>query len=146
MGKKEQETGLVISKATEGIELINQKIEALKFIRTTAFKTSGKYEGRDIRAITDVAELIDIHSSITARVQAYEGSAKVLGLKTYKAKTFDNGTLSDWTEDIKLQLQVIEYDSTLKELEGFKKEYEELMDKQDRMELLNSKIAKKFAK
>ena len=139
---KTKETGLTVTKATEGIELINQKIEALKFIRTTAFKTSGKYEGRDIRTITDVSELIDIHSSITARVHAYEGSAKVLGISSYKAKTFDNGTLSDWTEDIKLQLQVIEYDSTLKELEGFKKEYEELMDKQDRLELLNKKISK----
>jgi hypothetical protein len=145
MAKKE-ETGLVIGKATEGIELINQKIEALKFIRETSYKTSGKYDGRDIRNITEVSELIDVHSSIALRVQAYEASAKSLGLKNYKSKTFDNGTLEQWTEDIALRLQVIEYDSTLKELEGFKKEYEELMDKQDRMELLNKKIAKKFAK
>lgn len=140
---KEEEKGLVkVTKATEGIELINQKIEALKFIRTTAFKTSGKYEGRDIRAITEPADLIEIHSSIAARVSAYNASAQALGLKNFKSKTFDNGTLEDWTEDIKLQLQVIQYDSTLKELEGYKKEYEELMDKQDRLELLNKKIGK----
>jgi len=146
MGKKE-ETGMVkVTTALDGIDLINAQIEALKFIRTTKFKTSGKYEGRDIRAITDVSELIDIHSSIRARIEAYDTSAKELGLKKYKSKTFDNGTLEDWTEDIKLQLQVVEFDATLKELEGFKKEYEELMDKNDRIAILNAKIAKKFAK
>ena len=146
MGKNEEKGLAKVTNALDGIELINAQIEALKFIRTTAFKTSGKYEGRDIKQITDVSELIDVHSSIRARVEAYNQSAQELGVKKYKSKTFDNGTLEDWTADIKLQLQVIEYDATLKELEGFKKEYEELMDKQDRMALLNQKIAKKFAK
>lgn len=143
---KTEEKGLVkVTKATQGIELINQQIEALKFIRTTKFLTSGKYEGRDIRATTDAAELIEIHSSIKARIEAYDASAKALGIKNYKAKTFDGATLEQWTEDIKLQLQVLEFDATLKELEGYKKEYEELMDKQDRLELLNAKIAKKLS-
>lgn len=143
---KKKETGLVLSGsgAAEGIDLLNQKIDALKFIRTTSFKTSGKYEGRDIRKITSITELIDLHSSISLRIEAYNQSAKVLGLKKFKAKTFDNGTLEQWTEDIKLQLQVIEYDSTLKELEADKAEYEKLLDKQDRLAMLNQKMAKKY--
>ena len=142
---KEEEKGLVhVTNAVDGIDVINQQIEALKFIRTTAYKTSGKYEGRDIKTITDPAQLIDIYSSISARVGAYDAAAKELGIKTYAAKTFDNGTVEQWKEDIQLQLQVIEYDSTLKNLEQIKKEYEELMDKEDRLKLLNNKVAKMF--
>ena len=143
--KKKEEKGLVkATKVVARIDLVNQQIEALNFIRTSKFKTSGKYEGRDIKAVKTIPELIDIHSSIKARVDAYDASAKALGLKKYKTKTFDNATLEDWTEDIKLQIQVIEHDSTLKELETWKKEYEELMDKEDRLAALDAKFAKRF--
>jgi len=145
MQEKKEETGVqTVTSVVSGIEIVNQKIEALKHIQDKVYRTSGKLDGfsNSIETETNVMELIKMFSSVLARKKAYDESQQILELTTVPEFKINGFSLDDYKQDIQLRIAIIENKERLEELTAIKKEYTELMDKDDRMALLTQKLAK----
>lgn len=144
-----QEMGLTVkSSVTDVIDAINAKIKALKHIQDSVYKTPGNVQTsagqKNIKDEKNITELVKAFASIKARATAMEDAYAELGMKEFPVVKVDGGTVEEWKDDIILRIQIIEQKETLDELNTYKKEWEELMDKEDRKELLLKKM-KKFA-
>lgn len=146
MAKKENMGLTVTSSVPDVIEQINKKISALKHIQESVYLTPGKVSmaggQKDIKTETSVLELVKALSSVQARAKAIEEAYASLDYGTYPEVKIDGGTVAEWVADIKLRIQIIEQKETLDELNNYKKEWEELMDKEDRKALLLKKMQK----
>lgn len=147
MSNKKQEVA-IIAPATvlDGIDLIDQRIAQLKTIQDTPYKTSKKLKSVngevDITTETSVDVLITGFSTVLAKAAAKEKAYQELGYTTMPVVKIDGSTISDWKEDIKLRIAIIEQKETLDELNEIKKSYTELMDKEDRKKELDKKLQK----
>lgn len=130
----------------DAIQAINEKIKALVHIQDSVYLTSGKVKTatgeRDIKTETNVTELVKAFSSLQMRAESLEKAYDALGMTSYPVVKVDGYTLEDWKKDILLRKQIIEQKDTLDELNAFKKEWEELMDKEDRKAILAKKMEK----
>lgn len=144
MSTKTKTTALAVNGVLGGIELVNQRIADLKHIQESVYKTSGKVTGfpGNIQTETNVSELVKLYSSVRARKQSYDASADELGIQSLPVFRVDGGTLEDFAHDVKLRIAIIQNKETLDELNAIKKEFTELMDKEDRMALLAKKLEK----
>lgn len=147
MSKKNNVVALTAqSSVPDAINKINQRIAALKHIQDSVYKTSGKITmsggQKDIKTETSVLALVTAFSSVQARMEALEKAYKALGISSYPVVKIDGSTVDEWKDDINLRIQIIEQKETLDELNTYKKEWEELMDKEDRKILLLEKMAK----
>ena len=129
---------------SDAIEAINKKISALKHIQESVFKTSGKITmaggTKDIKEEKTVIELVKAFSGVIARTKAIEEAYAELGITTFPEVKVDGGTVKEWSDDIKLRISIIEQKDTLEELSKMKKEWEDLMDKEDKKALLVKKM------
>lgn len=142
--KAEKATTLAIKGVPEGIELVNQRIADLKHITESVYKTTGRVTGfpNKIQDETNIAELVKMFSSVAGRGAAYEAAQKTLELKSVPVFRVDGGTVAEFKHDIQLRIAIIANKETLDELNTIKKEYTELMDKEDRMKLLAKRLEK----
>jgi len=147
MSKKDKPTSelaLPTTSVFEGIELVNKQIEKLKHISDSVYKTNGKVPGftKNIQDETNISELIKMYSSVAGREVAYNNAAlELLGTEaTYPVFKLEGATSADYKTDIRLRIDIINHKTRLDELTAIKKEYTELMDKQDRMKLLAKKL------
>lgn len=128
----------------EGIEAVNKAIESLKHITDSVYKTSGLIPGfaKNIKDETSIEELIKMYSSVSGRAKAYaEAAEDLLGPdSTYPAFKLNGATVADFKSDIKLRIDILNHKAKYDELVAIKKEYTELMDKQDRMKLLAQRV------
>lgn len=144
---KQSASSAVLAVATtvpEAIEVLNKKIADLKHIQDSVYVTSGKIKMSsgelDIKSETSVDVLVTAFSSVQARAEAKEKAYETLGINTYPQVKIDGSTVEEWKKDITLRIQIIEHKETLDKLQGIKKEWEELMDKEDRKALLLKKM------
>lgn len=139
---EKQEVAVV--KPSDAIATLAKKIESIKLITETQYKTNGKIQttsgSLDIKTVTNEEELVKAYSSVSARINALDKAYEELGYTSYPAAKIDGGTLEEWKHDIQLRLEIIRQKNTLDNLEGLKKEWEGLMDKEDRKELLLKKM------
>lgn len=149
MSKKDKPTSelaLPTTSVFEGIEAVNKQIEKLKHISDSVYKTNGKVPGfsTNLQNETNVSELIKMYSSVAGREAAYNSAAlELLGSEaTYPVFKLEGATSLDYKADIRLRIDIINNKTRLDELTAIKKEYTELMDKQDRMKLLAKKLEK----
>lgn len=144
MAGKGKTTTLVVKGVPEGIELVNQRIADLKHITESVYKTTGKVTGfpNKIQDETNIGELVKMFSSVAGREAAYRAAQEALELKTVPLFRVDGGTVAEFKHDIKLRIAIIANKETLDELNQIKKEYTELMDKEDRMKLLAKRLEK----
>lgn len=135
---------LAIVSVPTGIEAVNKKIAQLKEITESVYKTPGRVTSfsNNIKDETNISELIKMFSSVSGRAKAYDAASEELGLKTVPVFKVDGGTVAEFAHDIKLRIAIIQNKETLDELNAIKKEYTELMDKEDRMALLAKRLSK----
>lgn len=143
------QTGVaVVPSVPNAIEMIDQKIAALKHIQDSVYKTPGKIKlasgEMDIKTQTNKDELIRGFASVMARIQQIEAAYAKVGITSYAVVKVDGGTLDEWISDIKLRGEIIDHKETLETLNGLKKEWMELLDKEDRKAILAEKM-RKFA-
>lgn len=136
-------TGYEVTTATsvpDAIEKLNKRLSDLKHIAESVYKTPGKVSTssgqKDIKEETNVTELVKCLSGILARAEAQEKAYDALGMTKYPVVKVDGGTVEEWISDIKLRIEIIEQKDTFDKLNGIKKRWEELMDKEDRKALL----------
>jgi hypothetical protein len=138
----------VQSTVPDALEAINKKIAALKHIQESVYVTSKKISTssgqKDIENETSVTELVKAYSGILFRAKAIdEAYVDLFPEMTTRAVTkVDGSTVEDWKKDILLRIAIIEQKETLDELTGLKKEWEGLMDKEDKKAMLIKKMEK----
>ena len=148
MSKKNQESTLALPTVTvfEGIEAVNAQIAKLKHISDSVYKTSGRVAGfsNNIQTELNVTELIKMYSSVKGRANAYNDAAEeLLGADaSYPVFKLEGNSVEDFKADILLRIDIISHKEKLDELTAIKKEFTELMDKEDRMKLLAKKLQK----
>lgn len=142
--KTEKATTLAIKGVPEGIELVNQRIADLKHITESVYKTTGRVTGfpNKIQDETKIEELVKMFSSVAGRGAAYKAAQEALELKSVPVFRVDGGTVDEFKHDIQLRIAILANKETLDELNQIKKEYTELMDKEDRMKLLAKRLEK----
>lgn len=130
----------------EGINIVNKEIDSLKHITDSVYKTNGNIPGfaTSIHNESKIDELIKMYSSVAGREVAYNNAAEeLLGKEaTYPVFKLNGYTSNDFKADIKLRIDIINHKTKLDELQAIKKEFTELMDKQDRMKLLAQRLVK----
>lgn len=144
MAKKNSNTAVAVVSVMDGIEVLNSKIDALKHIQESVYKTGGKLAGfnNNIKDEMSIMELIKMGSSVKAREEHYtEYANKMLKLRTFPVFKLDGYTLEEYTSDITLRIAILENKERLDALNELKKEYTELMDKEDRKAILAAKLA-----
>lgn len=145
--KKEQaQVALVKTSVSEGIEKVNEKLAGLQSVMETAYKTSGKVMTgypKEVEKEEDPATLIKMYAAVTAKEEAYNNAADAIyGSEQHPVFKESDRVADDWRADIKLRVKVLRYKKTYDELTSIKKQFEELMDKEDKKAILMKRIAK----
>ncbi len=128
----------------EVIALLNAKIESLKHIQESVFKVlgNGNLEGfGDLSKETSVPKLIKAYSMISGKEKAYYASADELGLGSVEVFTVNGGNSEAWKADIKLRIEIINFQETFNELTSLRDQYEKFLSEEDQKESLLEKIA-----
>jgi hypothetical protein len=144
MSNKKDKGVLALTGVLGGIDLVNQRIADLKHIQESVYKTTGKISGfaNKIQDETNISELIKMYSSVAGRAASYNAAAKDLELTTVPVFKLEGSTVKEYKHDVQLRIAIIANKETLDELNAIKKEYTELMDKEDRMALLAKRLEK----
>lgn len=116
---------------------ICKKLESLPSVEVTPFKTDGKasQQYESISRINDVPLLIELHSHVLGRFNAYNNSKDMLKIdvEPYKHKGF---SLDDWNHDFKLQIEIVQNEDLRRKLVAAKKKIEPYLDKDQQIEEL----------
>jgi hypothetical protein len=148
MSKQKQSMALqATSNVSEFLVALDSQIADLKKVQETPYKTNGRItRGNgsvlDIKECKDIAELVGAYSGILFRSKAFEEAYSDLGIDKYPAIKIEGYTPEEWKSDILLRKSVIEYQDKYNTLTQMKKEWEDLMDKEDKKALLFSKMEK----
>ena len=150
MATKKQETITALTRQSsvpDALQAINDRIAAMKHIQECVYLTSGKITTgsggqKDIKEEKNVTELVKAFSGILFRAKAIEEAYDELGINSYPAVKVDGGTVEEWKKDILLRIEIINQKDTLDELNSLKKEWEDLMDKEDKKAMLVKKMEK----
>ena len=147
--EKATSTALTVqSSVPDALQAINEKIAALKHIQESVYVTSKKISTssgqKDIETETSVTELVKAYSGVLFRAKAIDEAYADLfpEMTTRPVTKVDGSTVEDWKKDILLRIAIIEQKETLDELTGLKKEWESLMDKEDKKAMLIKKMEK----
>lgn len=147
MATKKQEQGLVLASTSvpDAIAVINEKIKALKHIQDSVYVTSGSitmHGGNcNVKDETSITKLVQAYSSVLYRARAIDEAQAELGITSMPLTKVDGHTVEEWKQDIKLRLDILNQKETLDKLQGYKKQWEELMDKEDRKAILMKEMA-----
>lgn len=133
------------SSVPDAISLLAKKLEELKFIETSSFKTKKQLDCYNLETETNLGELVKMLSSVRAREKAYNDAqselAKELGgefsIPQFK---LEGSTADEWAADILLRIKIIQQKETYNKLTALKKEAEDLLDKEDKKALLLKKL------
>jgi len=145
---KKVTTAVAIAGASipEVIEVLNQKLAALKHIEECVYKTNGEMKPfGNVKDEMKVENLIRMYSSIRSREKAYNAAAEELGLTTYPVFS-DNGTAADWKQDILLRKAIIEQKETLDKLNDFKAKASKFVSEEQQQQMLLKEMSDFFAK
>jgi hypothetical protein len=108
MKKTNTEVSIVGQDVPTVLDTIKEKLNSLKAITDTPYKTSGNLTGiGDIKTLKDIGSLIKSYASVKAKENAYNAAADDLGIKNYPLFSLDGGTAAQWKHDIDLRIQII---------------------------------------
>jgi len=149
--KADQTAALVVTgdsvSVPTALQVINEQIKSLKHIQDSVYKTPGKVQMAsgtiDIKEEKELSKVVLAFANIQHKASSIEKAYETLGIESYPVVKVDGGTVSEWEADCKLRIQIIQHKDKLDELTALKKEWEELMDKEDRKALLMAKMAGK---
>lgn len=127
------------------LSAIEAKIKTFKGIETSKFKTTMQLSGfGDLTKEVKVEQLIKAFSSIKGRSNAYLDAAKDLGVATFPEFIVDGGSVEDWSNDIKLRIQIITHKDELDNLKALQKEASAFLSQEDQKAMFFEKLASKL--
>ena len=138
----------VVQSVPEALQVLNEQIKSYKHIQDSVYKTKGTLKLSDgstvdLKTETSIDKVVMAYASVKLRATAMQNGYEDLGRQTYPVPKIDGSSLEDWKADCQLRIQIIEQKDKLDELNQMKKEWEELLDKEDRKAILMKKMASK---
>jgi hypothetical protein len=141
---------VTVTSAPEALAVLNEQIKSYKHIQDSVYKTPTKGSLRlsdgstvDLKSETSIDKVVMAFASVQSRIKAIESAYSELGREEYPVVKIEGGTEEEWKQDCMLRIQIIEQKDKLDELNELKKEWEELLDKEDRKAILMKKMANK---
>lgn len=126
----------------EVLSLLDQKINSLKHITDSVYRTTGQLQGfGDIKSETKIENLIRAFSMVRGKSDAYASAAKELGLTTVPAFSVDGGNVDDWKQDIILRINIISHKEQLDKLTEYKNKMSKFLSEADQKEILMKEMA-----
>lgn len=145
MAKKEEKMDLVLGDdltVPSVIEKLDEKLDSLKHITETKYRTSGVIEGvTDIKKETSIETLVRGLASIMVRKESYDRAAKELGLTTYPQYQIGGCSLEDWTHDIKFRIDVLTHKETTDKLKEYRDKMSKFLSEQDQKQMLLNEMS-----
>jgi hypothetical protein len=137
-----------VSSAPEALAVLNEQIKSYKHIQDSVYRTKGSLKLSDgstidLKSETSIDKVVMAFASVQSRIRAIESAYATLERTKYPVVKIEGGTEEDWKQDCQLRIQIIEQKDKLDELNELKKEWEELLDKEDRKAILMKKMANK---
>jgi hypothetical protein len=137
-----------VSSAPEALAVLNEQIKSYKHIQDSVYRTKGSLKLSDgstidLKSETSIDKVVMAFASVQSRIRAIESAYSALERTKYPVVKIEGGTEEDWKQDCQLRIQIIEQKDKLDELNELKKEWEELLDKEDRKAILMKKMANK---
>ena len=137
-----------VSSAPEALAVLNEQIKSYKHIQDSVYRTKGSLKLSDgstidLKSETSIDKVVMAFASVQSRIRAIESAYATLDRTNYPVVKIEGGTEEDWKQDCQLRIQIIEQKDKLDELNELKKEWEELLDKEDRKAILMKKMANK---
>ncbi len=125
------------------LKALNDKINSLKHIEESKYKTAGILEQfGNIKDEMKIENLIRAYSSIIGREKLYNEAAAQLGRgKCYPAFVVSGGTAEDWKNDIQLRINILEHKETLDKLNTYKEKMSKFLSEADQKEILMREMA-----
>lgn len=121
----------------EVLTLLKNKIDSLKHITDSVYKTTGNLEEfGDIKVESKIENLIRAYSSVKGREKAYHDAAADLGRKQYPAFNISGGNAEQWKEDILLRINIIEHKETLDKLKSYEERFAKFLSEADQKNML----------
>jgi len=140
--KNNKEVVLATSQVPDVLTLLDKQIAGLKKIADSVYKTSGVLEVfGDIKVETKLENLIRAHSMVINKEEAYNRSAKILGLTTYPQFSISGGTSKDWEQDILLRIDIITHKKKLDKLNAYKERMSKFLSEEDQKAMLLKEMA-----
>lgn len=137
-------TTLVKTSVSSQLEEVTKKLEKLQAIHESVYKTGSSFAPsgfNPIQSETNIETLIKMASAQIGKERSYEEAAKELGLSQYPVYKEKGYTKDEIITDIKLRIAILTTENKRNELLEIKRGFEELMDKDDKLALLNQRIA-----
>jgi len=133
------------SSVPEILKAIDSKIAEIKLIQDSVYKTNKIIKlagGTQVNLETEdkIDNLVKAYASISAREEQYTKAQAELGITTAPVCKIDGYTKEDWKSDILLRKSIIEQKDTLDQLSEMRKQWTDLMDKEDRKAILLEKM------
>jgi hypothetical protein len=137
-----------ISNVPEALQVLTEQIKSLKHIQDSVYKTNGKLTLTnggtvDLKTETSVDKVVIAFASVSLRAKAIQNAYNEFGITTHPIVKVEGFTEEEWKQDCLLRIQIIEQKDKLDELNEMKKEWEELLDQEDRKAMLLKKMASK---
>jgi hypothetical protein len=135
---------LSTNKVPQALQAIEAKLNGLKMIEDSVYKTSCEFRWNPnyqsnppikLDAIVDVDKLIQIHSYIAMKDEAYNKSANTLEITEYPVFKWQGYTLADWEHDIKLRIAIVTHKTQFDKLKRAKNKLESFLSKEQQVEM-----------
>jgi len=121
---------------------ITTELASFEDINESKYKTGNTVLGEfgNIQSVTDTSELIRAYASVSAREKIYNEAVVEMGLTTSPQFQIGGFTAEDWKADILLRYKLVNSEELRKELLSYKKEFEDLLSKEEKQAILMEKM------
>ncbi len=127
------------------LDKLNQKIKGMEKIADSVYKTNGKPviggQTFDIKVATDKKELVKAYAVLKHKKTSYDDAQFELGIGAIEPFTEQGSTLDEWKDDIKLRINIIEQEGTLKKLNEYKEKFSKFLSEEDQKSILMKEMA-----
>jgi hypothetical protein len=120
-----------------------QKLNKVNYVTNLTFYYPVESRQINLNTILSVNKLVELFAFIKNNIEAKENSAKILGVINFESK-FENYTLSEWTEDFKTKISIINIKQLKEDLKFKEDKLNSLISEEKRKELEFERILKDF--
>lgn len=142
----EKSTAIATTSVASQLQAVSAQLEKLQKIQESVYKTASGWKPAGfpnaLQTETNIAALIQMYAAVKERCRAYHESAASLGMTSYPDFKYDGCTEEEIKADILLRIDIITTKEKYDQLMEIKRGFEELMDKEDKMILLQEKLNK----
>ena len=120
-----------------------QKLNKVNHVTNLTFYYPVESRQINLNTILSVNKLVELFAFIKNNIETKENSAKILGVINFESK-FENYTLSEWTEDFKTKISIINIKQLKEDLKFKEDKLNSLISEEKRKELEFERILKDF--